>query len=102
MKRTPIIQGDVLLFPVDRIPDGAQVQIGETHTLAYGERTGHSHVLDRAQLSTVGTERYVEVGEGAAIRHQDHGPVVVPAGLYRVIQQTEPDILTGFQRAVAD
>ena len=99
--RKPVIQGDVLLYPVDAMPAEAQSQPGTEHTLAYGERTGHSHVLDGARLATVGGERYVEVGEDAMIRHADHGPVPVPAGVYRVIQQVEPDILGGF-RAVAD
>ena len=96
----PIIQGDVMLFPVDAIPAGTKRE-GDTHTLALGEITGHTHVLDRATLTDVGGERYVEVAGDAALRHEDHGPVAVPPGKYRVIQQTEPDLLGGF-RAVAD
>lgn len=95
-----IVQGDVMLFPVETIPAGKQ-RDGKTHTLALGEITGHTHVLDRATLTDVDGERYVEVGDGAALRHEDHGPVAVPRGKYRVIQQTEPDLLGGF-RAVAD
>lgn len=101
MNRQPVVQGDVLLYPVDAVPAEAQPQPGREHVLAFGERTGHSHVLDRSTLATVGTERYVDVQEGAAIRHADHGPVVVPPGAYRVIQQSEPDLMNGF-RAVAD
>jgi hypothetical protein len=101
MDRKPVTQGDVLLMPVDAVPEGAQLQAGRQHTLAFGEVTGHAHVLDRSELATVGVERYVTVGDGAAIRHEDHGPVIVPAGVYRVLQQTEPDLLGGF-RAVAD
>ncbi len=100
-ERLPVIQGDVLLFPVERVPDGAVTQPGTLHTLAYGERTGHHHDLDGATLAVLEGERYVEVGADAMIRHPDHGPVVVPAGTYRVIQQVEPDILGGF-RSVTD
>lgn len=98
--RQAIVQGDVMLFPVDKIPAG-QSRTGTRHTLALGEVTGHSHTIDRSRLVDVGPERYVEVQDGAALRHEDHGTVVVPPGTYRVIQQTEPDIMGAF-RAVAD
>ena len=101
MTRKPVIQGDVMLFPVDVMPDGATLQPGDSHVLAYGERTGHTHVLDRSTLGVLDGERYVQVSDGAALRHADHGTVPAPAGVYRVIQQSEPDIMGGF-RAVAD
>lgn len=100
MDRKPVIQGDVMLMPVDAMPVGTPAK-GRRHTLALGEVTGHSHVLDRAVLVESGGTRYVEVDEGGALYHEDHGPLVVPPGAYRVIQQVEPDILGGF-RAVAD
>lgn len=100
MDRMPIVQGDVMLFPVDAIPDG-QKRSGKVHVLALGEVTGHSHVLDRAVLVEAGGERYVSVESGSALRHEDHGTVVVPSGAYRVIQQQEPDLMDEF-RAVMD
>lgn len=99
--RLPVIQGDVMLYPVDAMPDDAVMAEGDTHVLALGERTGHTHVLDRSRLGVADGTRYVDVGEGAALRHADHGTVPAPAGVYRVIQQSEPDIMGGF-RAVAD
>lgn len=100
MDRKPVIQGDVLLYPVERVPDGEPVA-GSRHTLALGEVTGHSHVIEGATLVRSGEERYVVASEGASLQHEDHGPVAVAAGAYRVIQQVEPDLLGGF-RAVAD
>lgn len=97
-----VIQGDVMLYPVGGVPDGAVPQNGTEHTLAYGERTGHHHDLSGATLAVLEGERYVEVvGDYGMLRHPDHGPVPVPAGTYRVIQQVEPDVLGGF-RNVAD
>lgn len=105
MKDVPIVQGDVMLMPVDGIPQG-DVQQPDAHrgghVLAEGEVTGHAHVLDRATLTIADGVRYVDVKAGAALRHEDHGTVAVPAGAYRVLRQTEPDIVTGVQRNVAD
>lgn len=100
IERKPVIQGDVMLYPINSLPAG-EAKPGKRHTLALGEVTGHSHVLDRAVMVEVDGERYVEAEQGAALQHEDHGPVVVPLGAYRVIQQKEPDLLGGF-RAVAD
>lgn len=99
--RKPIIQGDVLLMPVEAIPAGGEAARGTRHVLALGEVTGHSHALHGATLVRHADARYVEAGPDAYLAHEDHGLVVVAPGAYRVIQQTEPDLLGGF-RAVAD
>lgn len=101
--RAPIVQGDVLLLPIVAMPDGAWEQLdGTRHVLALGEVTGHAHVLDGATLLRgAAGERVVQAHEGAALRHEDHGPVAVAPGAYRVLQQSEPDLLGGL-RAVAD
>lgn len=100
--RELIIQGDVLLLPVTATPEGWEEAQGTSHTLAYGEVTNHAHVLEGATLlRSAAGERVVQVHEGAALRHEDHGPIAVAPGAYRVIQQTEPDLMNGF-RNVAD
>lgn len=48
MKREQVRQGDVLLIPVDHIPDTAkevEPAKGLPPILAYGEVTGHAHGL---------------------------------------------------------
>lgn len=105
MERIPVIQGDVLLWPVDSIPDGGEVVPGEVHVLALGERTGHSHVIHGATLTVVGEDRYVMVAEGppgtTMIRHEDHGPDIVLPGAWQVRGQVEHDLMGGLRR-VAD
>lgn len=96
-----ICQGDVMLYPVDAIPDGAEAKAGNRHVLALGEITGHSHVLERASMAVLDGTRYVYVEDGGALYHEDHGPIAVPAGTYKVIQQQEPDLL-GAMRNVID
>jgi hypothetical protein len=100
--RALVIQGDVLLYPVESFEGDWQLAEGTRHTLALGEVTGHAHVLEGATLlRSASGDRVVEVQSDAVLRHEDHGPIAVAPGVYRVIQQTEPDLLGGF-RAVAD
>lgn len=100
--REPVIQGDVLLLPVVALPDEWEPVEGDWHVLALGEVTGHAHRLDGATLVRgAAGERGVMVAPGAALRHEDHGPIAVAPGAYRVLQQSEPDLMGGF-RNVAD
>jgi len=101
-----IRQGDVLLVPVSKVPDGLTVAPeGDEIVLAEGEVTGHRHVfnrrMDEAKIeSLLGRGLHVlRVGEGGAkLRHGspgggyrdgDHAPVDVPPGTYKVVRQQE-------------
>lgn len=83
--------GDVLVLQVDAVPDGA---VKRTHlTLAEGELTGHSHRIaeaDSAELWEFRTERFLQVtGCSATLIHEEHGPITLPPGAYRVWRQRE-------------
>lgn len=97
-------QGDILIEKVDdakpagailaRSPDGAMV-------LAEGEMTGHRHVIfDRVTMfrddglaRDMPAELYVGHlvvdGPHAVLRHEEHSPIVLPQGTYRVRRQRE-------------
>ncbi len=83
--------GDVLVESVDSVPaDARQLQ----HlVLAEGELTGHSHrVAEReaAVLWRSGRGLFLKVtAPTATLVHQEHGPIVLPHGTYRVWQQRE-------------
>ncbi len=83
--------GDVLIAAVEAIPADA-TRLGHT-TLARGEFTGHSHrVLERdgAALWEGGGTLYLEVlADGATIVHQEHRPIALPRGVYRIWIQRE-------------
>lgn len=109
-KNTPKIvrQGDVLLVPIDSIPQTA-VNAGAKHRrliLAYGEQSGHHHSIaerDGIELSEIPSqsEMFLLVKEGdALLEHQEHGAIKIPAGSYRVVIQKEFNP-TG-ERRVAD
>lgn len=83
--------GDVLIAPVSSIP--AEAQKRTTPVLAYGEVTGHSH-----RLAEPNAAEYWEydgiifmqiVAESATLVHEEHQPIMLPQGIYRVWQQRE-------------
>jgi hypothetical protein len=83
--------GDVLIAAVDAIPAGAVRRPG--CVLAEGELTGHSHRIDRvgvAELWERGGMLYLDVcADSATVVHQEHRPITLPRGCYRVWQQRE-------------
>lgn len=83
--------GDVLVSAVVELPAGAEKQ---THlVLAEGEMTGHSHRIAEpgsAELFRFEAEMYLRVTAPAAtLVHDEHGPISLPAGVYRVWRQRE-------------
>jgi len=107
-------QGDVLLVRVDSIPRKAKdITPKDRIVLAYGEVTGHAHAvypevaeqgaLDRifgkdpqspalkAKLWDAGAERFLQVMEKTALRHEEHTAIELPPGNYKVVRQREYD-----------
>jgi hypothetical protein len=84
-------QGDVFIAPVPTIPRSAKFRPGGV--LVEGELTGHSHRV--ADLRTVevlqdGDELFLRVSaDTATIVHQEHGPITLSRGTYRVWGQRE-------------
>jgi hypothetical protein len=83
--------GDVLVQSVERIPVDAKKR---PHlVLAEGEMTGHSHRIAEAgsaELLQTGVDMYLRVvADTATLVHQEHGPVILPKGTYRVWRQRE-------------
>ena len=73
--------------------------------LARGEATGHAHVVAGPQLRLMHDPAdpdrlFVEVPRHGRVSHDEHGPIALPAGFYRVIRQRE--YVPGSYRPVAD
>lgn len=83
--------GDVLIAPVEGLPAEAKRRIGSV--LAYGEITGHSHRFqdpETVQLWEQGGMLFAEVvADEATIIHEEHQPITLPRGVYRVWMQRE-------------
>lgn len=102
---TQFRQGDVFIERVadDTLPaDAVEVARDKGRiVLAYGEVTGHAHAIagrNATLFSRPGTEERwlvirssgttIESG-GAVIRHEEHAPITLEPGVYRVGQQRE-------------
>ncbi len=83
--------GDVLLADVPEIPEGARRRPGLV--LAYGEATGHSHRVEpdeAAELFELDNVLYLRVsGPIARLVHEEHAPIALYSGSYRVWRQRE-------------
>lgn len=95
MKKVFFRQGDVGLQLVASLPARAvEVKPTEPHriVLAYGEVTGHAHAL--AEVAKVKefsfeAERFIHVMERTALKHEEHAPINLEPGVYKIIQQRE-------------
>lgn len=94
-KRKPMRQGDVLILPVNKIPNGLKnFKKTKRVTLALGEATGHHHTIYTDAIgyasSIEALAEYFEVtGETADLTHQEHGTIPIPKGKWRNVIQTE-------------
>jgi hypothetical protein len=82
--------GDVLIQEVAELPEGGVRR--DDLVLAYGEVTGHSHRVetpDRAELWWVRGDLFLRVLEPTRIVHEEHKPIPLRPGIYRVWPQRE-------------
>lgn len=83
--------GDVLIAPAAELPGTARRRPGSV--LAYGEVTGHSHRFadsSAVELWEHGGQLFVRVvADAATVVHEEHHPLTLPQGVYRVWMQLE-------------
>lgn len=99
-------QGDVLIerVPERQDPGSAVPREHGRIVLAHGEATGHAHAIaagDAAFYEMPTTKaRHLRLVSPTALAHEEHAPIELPAGFYRVRRQREytPDEI----RTVAD
>lgn len=92
MKQSIHRQGDVLLVPVAKLPDGTKRIRAKRAVIAEGEVTGHVHELVgevdlyRDSAETV----FAKIMDSPAeLRHAEHSTQVIEPGVYRVVRQRE-------------
>lgn len=97
-------QGDVFLQRVKALPNGAKPKDRDNGrvVLAYGEVTGHAHAIHEpeALLYDFGEEMYLEADGTVMLKHEEHAPITLDKGFYRVVRQREYQ--PGAIRNVAD
>ena len=84
-------QGDIFVGSVESVPTEAKRK--HSPVLIEGEVTGHSHRVEGPEaVSLWETEEsfYVQVfAAEVRIVHEEHAPITLPTGLYRVWRQRE-------------
>ena len=83
-----IRQGDILLHTTTIPPSAILKKRGEI-TLAFGEATGHRHILRNAQLLESPEQSYVKLETPSLLTHEEHATVEIPVGEYVVIRARE-------------
>ena len=83
-------QGDVFLEQIKDVPRAAELLKGPI-VLAEGEATGHCHSIKSrsAKLYGLAAERFLRVVKPVILEHQEHDPLELPVGIYRVVRQLE-------------
>lgn len=95
-------QGDVLLFPIDSLPEG--LENSKTKVVQEGEHTGHAHRLAEGEvfLDKKTNTKFLRLVEDTAISHEEHKTINLPAGNYQVGIVREYDHFNEEARQVAD
>jgi hypothetical protein len=96
-------QGDVTFEKVESVSGKIQKQKGKI-IVAQGSSTGHAHAINdkNVSLSKDGEIMFLSSGEEFTVTHEEHKPVTLPAGSYRVGIIREYDHITEMERQVQD
>lgn len=84
-------QGDILLVRNARSMYSSDFSLISDGIIAHGELTGHSHILrgDGKVYRSNSTMLVIVGSNGARLVHDEHAPIDLPEGEYRVIRQRE-------------
>lgn len=110
-KAKPIRHGEIMLVPVESIPDQyKQVFPTQDYIVGHSE-TGHHHVLEsKVDFEVVSDKEkqdlYFRLFEPAKMVHKKltdkHKTLTIPAGIYKRFHDTEYDPFSKIIRDVAD
>lgn len=100
-----IQHGDVLIQRVGSIPQGAakRPRNGKLVVMA-GETTGHAHVITEktCDIWELKGDIYLDVTEPVTITHEEHKPIDIPEGVYKIGRVQEYDYYEAQSRLVQD
>jgi len=96
MKIQAYRHGDLLLIPVDSIPEGLPKK--DNTELLEGEISGHVHRLNGgtvyAETPTIANDfllGFFEIPTETEVTHEEHETIVLPPGKYKFYSQREYD-----------
>lgn len=95
-------QGDVIVRAVKALPK-TEKELVESGILAYGEATGHKHqIVGPGKLYRINGELWIDASGEITVKHEEHKPITLPAGTYKVGGVKEWDHFKEEARQVAD
>lgn len=82
-------QGDILFKQIKVLPSTKSKKVG--NVIAEGELVGHTHLLnDGALFEVINSESlYIKANENTRITHDEHLPIQLESGNYKVVRQRE-------------
>ena len=102
--------GELIMKPVDFLPEGAVLSETVKSKIVAHSETGHHHVLEATQdfkIYTLMGDTYIEIPSMAQLKHEKTGKDVhkthkiVPA-IYKVVIKNEFNYFEGILKAVRD
>ena len=101
-------QGDIPLYPFSGSLQGEKVKHNGSVVLALGEHTGHTHTISVPNIEDMDAVKLPDGGWLLTLRaegtlaHQQHGPITIAPGTYRVGHEREVDHFSSVTRQVID
>lgn len=112
-------QGDILFVRQDEpepharaavLIEAVKSRITNRAVIAEGEVTGHHHVAVAEQEFTIGemieqgqvTITWLQSETGVTVQHEEHAPVVLPPGKFRIVRQREYEYGSQAAHTIAD
>jgi hypothetical protein len=105
-----VLHGDVIVERVSALPtEFTTLETEPNNALAYGELTGHLHQLQGEagvdfdlRVNPVTKERHLRIVKPVLLKHQEHSPLLLREGEYKIGIQREYDPFEKLIRQVAD
>ena len=105
-----LLHGDVILFMTNETPvEFSKMTPEPMSALAYGELSGHLHQVQGVagvdfdlRVNERTKERHLRVVNPVLLKHQEHSPIKLPPGDYKISIQREYDPFEEIIRSVQD
>lgn len=99
--------GDLFIRAAELPKEAKKLEEKKSHVLAYGETTGHKHLLTAERGSSVliyeeKGRAFFSVEKDAKLSHEEHGTLVINPGTYEVVHEREHDWFKNATRKVVD
>lgn len=100
------LHGDVIITHETLPKEFESFEKSKDYCLAYGEVTGHAHRVTSGDFDLRQCPKthvkYLRVITESFLKHEEHSPIVIPPGTYRIGIQREYDPFEKLIRKVSD